>query len=55
MQYVLVGLDNYPLYSILIPVYAFLFIPARIALAGDFKRSLKPETIALIRSRNRNR
>jgi phosphatidate cytidylyltransferase len=41
LQYVLVGLDNYALYSILIPVYAFLFIPARVALAGDFKRYLE--------------
>ncbi len=31
---------QYEIYSILIPVYAFLFIPARIALAGDFKRYL---------------
>lgn len=48
LQYVLVALDNYPLYSILIPVYAFLFIPARIALAGDFKRFL--ERVAKIQS-----
>lgn len=41
MQYVLIGLDRYGLYSILIPVYAFLFIPARIALAGDYKRYLE--------------
>jgi phosphatidate cytidylyltransferase len=31
----------YGLYSILIPVYAFLLIPARIALAGDYKRFLE--------------
>ena len=31
----------YGLYSIVIPVYAFLFIPARIALAGDYKRFLE--------------
>jgi phosphatidate cytidylyltransferase len=48
LQYVLVALDNYALYSILIPVYAFLFIPARIALAGDFKRFL--ERVAKIQS-----
>ena len=30
-----------PLYSILIPVYAFLFIPARIAMSGDYKRFLE--------------
>jgi phosphatidate cytidylyltransferase len=41
LQYVLVGMENYGFFSILIPVYAFLFIPARIALAGDFKRFLE--------------
>jgi phosphatidate cytidylyltransferase len=41
MQYVLIGLNNYALYSVLIPVYAFLFIPARIAMAGDYKRYLE--------------
>lgn len=41
LQYLLVGIDNYGVYSILIPVYAFLFIPARVALAGDFKRYLE--------------
>jgi phosphatidate cytidylyltransferase len=43
LQYVLVGLGNeqYGLYSILIPVYAFLFIPARIAVSGDPKRFLE--------------
>ena len=48
LQYLLVAVNNYPLYSILIPVYAFLFIPARIALAGDFKRFL--ERVAKIQS-----
>ena len=48
LQYVLVWLDKYELYSILIPVYAFLFIPARIALAGDYKRFL--ERVAKIQS-----
>jgi phosphatidate cytidylyltransferase len=48
LQYVLVAFNNYGLYSILIPVYAFLFIPARIALAGDFKRFL--ERVAKIQS-----
>jgi phosphatidate cytidylyltransferase len=38
LQFVLVGMENYGLYSVLIPVYAFLFIPARIALAGDYQR-----------------
>ena len=41
LQYVLVAKDKYALYSILIPVYGFLFIPARVALAGDFKRFLE--------------
>jgi phosphatidate cytidylyltransferase len=48
LQYVLVAFGNYELYSILIPVYAFLFIPARVALAGDFKRFL--ERVAKIQS-----
>ena len=48
LQYVVVAFNNYELYSILIPVYAFLFIPARIALAGDFKRFL--ERVAKIQS-----
>ncbi len=43
LQYVLIGLgrDWYDLYSILIPVYASLFIPARIAISGDPKRFLE--------------
>lgn len=41
LQFYLVATENYEAYSILIPVYAFLFIPARIALAGDFKRYLE--------------
>lgn len=41
LQYLLVAMDRYGLYSVLIPVYGFLFIPARIALAGDFKRFLE--------------
>jgi phosphatidate cytidylyltransferase len=41
LQYVLVGYDQYSLFSIAIPVYGFLFIPARIAFAGDFKRYLE--------------
>ena len=40
-QFILVGLDKYSLYSILIPVYAFLLIPAAIALSGDSKRFLE--------------
>ncbi|RMF40114.1 MAG: phosphatidate cytidylyltransferase [Planctomycetota bacterium] len=54
LQYVLIGLersglqwrngrdvDFYGLYSIMIPVYASLFVPARIALSGDHKRFLE--------------
>lgn len=55
LQYILIGLgkdppswltrgrdiDFYGFYSIMIPVYASLFIPARIAIAGDFKRFLE--------------
>lgn len=43
LQYILIawGNDFYGLYSIVIPVYVYLFIPARIALAGDYKRFLE--------------
>jgi phosphatidate cytidylyltransferase len=43
LQFVLVwmGYSYYGWYSIVIPVYAFLFIPAAIALAGDYKRFLE--------------
>jgi phosphatidate cytidylyltransferase len=41
LQYVLVGMERYELFSIVIPVYAFLFIPARIAMSGDSKRFLE--------------
>ncbi|HUY35294.1 MAG TPA: phosphatidate cytidylyltransferase [Pirellulales bacterium] len=41
LQYVFVGRNLYELFSVLIPVYAFLFIPARIAFAGDYKRYLE--------------
>lgn len=54
LQYLLIGLgstgwswrqgktiDFYGLYSIMIPVYASLFIPARIAFSGDHKRYLE--------------
>jgi phosphatidate cytidylyltransferase len=40
-QFLLVGIAPYELYSILIPVYVFLFIPARIAMSGDSKRFLE--------------
>ena len=41
LQYVLVGLDWYDLYTVVIPVYASLFIPARIAFTSDHKRFLE--------------
>lgn len=54
LQYILIGigktdvvmpngerLDLYDVYSIMIPVYASLFIPARIAIAGDYKKFLE--------------
>jgi len=41
LQFVLVGIDWYGLFSILIPVYAFLFVPIRCALAGDKERFLE--------------
>jgi len=43
LQYLLVGWGEqyYGIYSILIPVYAFLFIPARVAISGDPKRFLE--------------
>lgn len=43
VQFVLVGLgqEYYGIYSILIPVYGLLFVPARIAIAGDYKRFLE--------------
>jgi phosphatidate cytidylyltransferase len=42
-QYVFVGLGHewYPVYTVMIPVYASLFIPARIAISGDPKRFLE--------------
>jgi phosphatidate cytidylyltransferase len=35
LQYFWVAQSNYGMFSILIPVYAFLFVPARIVLSGD--------------------
>jgi phosphatidate cytidylyltransferase len=48
LQYVLIGLDAYALYTVMIPVYASLFVPARIAISGDPKRFL--ERVAKIQS-----
>jgi phosphatidate cytidylyltransferase len=43
LQYFLVGVGHefYGFYTIMIPVYASLFIPARIAISGDPKRFLE--------------
>jgi phosphatidate cytidylyltransferase len=41
LQYVLVGYNLYDYYTIVIPVYASLFIPARIAFTSDHKRFLE--------------
>jgi len=41
LQYVLVGYELYEYYTIVIPVYASLFIPARIAFTSDHKRFLE--------------
>jgi phosphatidate cytidylyltransferase len=41
LQYYLVGVRWYGMFSILIPVYAFLSIPMRSALAGDTNRFLE--------------
>lgn len=38
LQFILVGMDRYEWFSVFIPVYAFLLIPAQIAISGDFKR-----------------
>jgi phosphatidate cytidylyltransferase len=41
LQFVLVGMNLYGVYSVLIPAYALLLIPASVALAGDPKRFLE--------------
>lgn len=41
LQYVLVGIQWYSVFVIFIPVYAFLFIPARVAIAGDTQHFLE--------------
>ncbi len=41
LQYVLIALKAYAIYTIMIPVYASLFVPARIAISGDPKRFLE--------------
>jgi phosphatidate cytidylyltransferase len=41
LQYVLVAVGWYGLFGILVPVYAFLLLPARSAIAGDTERFLE--------------
>jgi phosphatidate cytidylyltransferase len=41
LQFVLVAFRNFTLFSTVIPVYAFLFILARVAMAGDCRRFLE--------------
>lgn len=41
LQFVLVALNYHELFSVLIPVYAFLLIPTQIAISGDAKRFLE--------------
>jgi phosphatidate cytidylyltransferase len=41
LQYVLVGTQSYGLFTVLIPLYAFLFIPTRNAIAGDYEGFLE--------------
>lgn len=41
LQYVLIGLQWYGLFSILIPVYAFLILPLRSAATGDCRNFLE--------------
>jgi phosphatidate cytidylyltransferase len=48
LQFVLVGLGWYSWFAVFIPIYTFLLIPARIALADDPKRFL--ERIAKIQA-----
>ncbi|MEQ8849616.1 phosphatidate cytidylyltransferase [Botrimarina sp.] len=41
LQYLLVWRNAYPLFSVMIPVFAFVFVPMRVAIAGDPKRFLE--------------
>jgi phosphatidate cytidylyltransferase len=41
LHYLLVGLDRYDVFSVFLPVYATLFVLARVAFAGDYKRFLE--------------
>jgi phosphatidate cytidylyltransferase len=37
LQYILIGIRWYGLFSVFIPVYAYLLVPFRSVIAGDFK------------------
>jgi phosphatidate cytidylyltransferase len=41
LQYFLIGIQWYGMFAILIPVYAFLFVPTRLAIAGDTESFLE--------------
>jgi phosphatidate cytidylyltransferase len=41
LQYCLIAIQWYGMFAILIPVYAFLFVPTRLALAGDTEAFLE--------------
>jgi phosphatidate cytidylyltransferase len=41
LQYYLVGISWYGLFAILIPVFAFVFVPTRMAMAGDTEHFLE--------------
>jgi phosphatidate cytidylyltransferase len=41
IQYALVAIKWYGMFSVLIPVYAFLFLPTRMAISGDFENFLE--------------
>src|SRR4051812_16854562 len=41
LQYFLIGVHWYGMFAILIPVYAFLFVPTRLAIAGDTESFLE--------------
>ena len=41
LQYFLIGIQWYGMFAILIPVFAFLFVPARLAITGDTEAFLE--------------
>jgi phosphatidate cytidylyltransferase len=41
LQYFLIAIQWYGMFAILIPVYAFLFVPTRLAIAGDTESFLE--------------